>query len=455
MGRQRRSNLTMKIRPQPKDLDRINHHAAGIDVGSERHLVAVPPDNTEQCVREFGTFTPDLEALAQWLGECGVTSVALESTGVYWIPVYELLDAKGFEVKLVDARKARNVSGRKSDVLDCQWLQQLHSYGLLQGAFRPSDEIVVLRGYWRQRDMLVKYAASHIQHMQKALQQMNLRLDNVVTDISGQTGMAIINAILEGERDSHNLAHLRDPHCKSSEEEIAASLQGNYRAEHLLALKQAVELYEFYQTKIRECEKEIAEYLDTLPRQTDDDPPPPGKQRKRHDVSFDVRGYCYKLIGIDLFRVSGLSADTILTLYSEVGIDMSHWPTEKHFSAWLCLSPGTKTSGRRVLSRKTRPTSNRAAAAFRQSAVSAGKSDTALGAFYRRIRARSGPAKAATATAHKIAKIYYHLLKHHEEYQASTAEAYDAQYRERTIRNLQKRAKRLGYQLLPAPQHAA
>lgn len=449
MRQRQRGGRKIDIKSQPKDLNRINHHAAGIDIGAEHHLVAVSPESTTNFVREFGTFTPDLHAIADWLVACKVKSVAMESTGVYWIPLYELLERRGFEVRLVDARKARNVSGRKSDVLDCQWLQQLHSYGLLQGAFRPADEIIVLRGYWRQRDMLVKHAASHIQHMQKALQQMNLRLDNVVTDVSGQTGMAIIKAMLKGERNPKTLAGLRDVRCHSSEEEISASLQGNYRAEHLLALKQAVELYEFYQSKILECEEEIAEYLKTLPRSTDDDPPPLEKKTKRHNVSFDVRKYLFQRIGIDLFRVPGLSADTLLTIYSEVGTDLSAWPTEKAFSSWLCVCPGTKTSGRRVLSRKSKPTSNRAAGAFRQAAVSVGKSNSSLGAFYRRIKSRSGPGTAATATAHKLAKIYYHLVKYHQDYDASMADAYESQYQERTVKSLQRRAKRMGYQLLP------
>ncbi len=318
-----------------------NYHAAGIDIGADRHFVAVPLGSAPECVRRFGVFTSDLYALADWLTACGVTTVAMESTGVYWIPLFEVLEERGFDVRLVDARKVKNVSGRKSDVLDCQWIQQLHSYGLLHAAFRPTDEICVLRGYHRQREMLVKSAATHIQHMHKALQQMNLRLDNVVTDITGQTGMRIIRAILAGERDPHRLAQHRDYRCRTSAEVIAQSLIGNYRQEHLFALKQAVELYDFYRTKISECDTEIERYLTELPHQIEADPPPLEKGTKRHSVGFDVRTHLYKLTGVDLFQVKGLSAETLLTIYSEVGGDMSRWPSEKHFASWLCLCPGT------------------------------------------------------------------------------------------------------------------
>lgn len=447
----RRSKLSRPIQVKNKatDLNLINEHAAGIDIGADRHLVAVPPTSATECVRQFGAFTADLYALADWLKQCDVKTVAMESTGVYWIAVYEVLESRGFEVKLVDARKVRNVSGRKSDVLDCQWLQQLHSYGLLEGAFRPGDEIVALRGYWRQREMLIKGAASHIQRMQKALQQMNLRLDNVVSDITGQTGMAIIKAILAGERDTAKLAEFRNHRCHATTEEIAASLVGNYRHEHMFALRQAVELYEFYQAKIEECEQQIEQYLRKLPHNREDDPPRLGKWQKRHEVSFDVRDKLYKLVGVDLFRVPGLNAETLMTLYSEVGADMSRWPSEKHFTSWLSLCPGTKISGGKVLSRKTRPSRNRAAAAFRQAAVCAGRTETALGAFYRRLKARLGPAKAATATAHKIARMYYHLLKNGEEYEEAGAAVYEEKYRTRVVKNLKKRAQALGYELTP------
>jgi transposase len=309
-----KSGRAVKIARKDPALSRINEHAAGIDIGAQSHFVAVPPASCVTPVREFGVFTRDLYAIADWLKECGVTSVAMESTGVYWVPLYEVLEERGFEVKLVDARKVKNVSGRKNDVLDCQWLQELESYGLLAGAFRPADEIVILRGYMRQRQMLVKTAAIHIQHMQKALQQMNLRLDNVVADITGQTGMRILKALLAGERDVNKLADMRDPNCKATHEVIAKSLIGNYRQEHLFSLKQAVELFEFYQQKIRECEQEIEAYLKTLPHNRDDEPPPVEGRPKRSKVSFYVRDEAYKLVGVDLFRIKGLYAETVLRL---------------------------------------------------------------------------------------------------------------------------------------------
>jgi transposase len=432
-------------------LQRLNEHAAGVDIGGERHYVAVPPGAagpSASAVREFGVFTKDLYAIAEWLRECGVETVAMESTGVYWVPLYEVLEERGFAVKLVDARQGKNVSGRKSDVLDCQWLQQLESYGLLQAAYRPAEEIVVLRSYVRQREMLVKSAATHIQPMQKALQQMNLRLDNVVTDITGQTGRQIIKAILAGERDVQKLSEWRNYRCHATAAEIAASLAGNYRQEHVFALKQAVELFEYYQEKIAECEVEMEKYLNNLPHVTEEEPPPLPRGEKQNRVSFNVRTHAYKLTGTDLFRIRGLNAETVLRIVSEVGVDVSKFPTEKHFASWLCLSPNRRVSGGRVLSSGTQASSNRAAAAFRQAAVSVERSDTELGAFYRRKRAQKGPASAATATAHKIARLYYSLVKHGGEYAEQSAQRAETRERERTVAVLRKRAQAYGYALV-------
>jgi transposase len=447
MSKGHRRGKVVKPRRQVSHLEQINHHAAGIDVGAETHYVAVPPESAAESVREFGVFTGDLHALADWLKQCQVTTVALESTGVYWIPLYELLEQRGFEVKLVDARKVKNVSGRKSDVLDCQWLQQLHTYGLLSGAFRPADEIVVLRAFLRQREMLVRLAAKHIQHIQKALQQMNLRLDNVVSDVTGETGLAIIKAVLKGERDPRKLAGLRNWRCHKSEAEIAESLIGNYRTEHLFALRQAVELYELYRAKIVECEQEIERYLKELPTVTDDEPPAGGA--KRSTLSFDVRTYLYQQLGVDLLRIGGINAETALVIYSEVGRDLSRFSTAKHFASWLSLCPGTKISGGRVLSRQTQRNRNRAAAAFRRAAVSVGRSESALGAFYRRLKSRIGAAAAATATAHKLARLYWTLLQFGQEYVDAGAQAYEDRYRARVVTSLRKRAKTLGYDLAP------
>src|SRR6266511_2915708 len=342
------SKLRIKKKPKkfkaadlPTELKHVNQDAAGIDVGSDRHMVAVPVGRDEVSVREFGAFTTDLQALADWLKKCGVTTIAMESTGVYWIPLFEILEQRGFEVKLVDARKSKNVSGRKSDVLDCQWLQTLHTYGLLTGAFRPANEICVLRGYLRQ----------------KALQQMNLLLHNVVSDITGVTGMTILKAIIAGERDPKVLASHRDSRCRNSVQTIAKSLVGNYREEHVFALTQAVELYEIYQAKITDCDVAIARFLTSQAQQTEDEPPPSQKNippQRRMRAGVDLRSRLFKLTGVALFSIPGLGADTLLTILAEVGFDMTPWKTEKHFASWLALCSGTKISGGKVLDRKTK-----------------------------------------------------------------------------------------------------
>jgi transposase len=441
----------------PKHLRHINLNAAGIDIGSERHMVAVPEGRDEVSVREFGTFTADLQALADWLRQCGVTTVAMESTGVYWIPLFELLDRQGFEVKLVDARHVKNVSGRKSDILDCQWIQQLHTYGLLAGAFRPSDELCVLRSYLRQREMLTQTASMHIQHMQKALQQMNLLLHNVVSDITGVTGMKIIKAILAGERDANTLASHRDGRCQNSSATIAKSLVGTYREEHLFALRQAVDLYEIYQAKIADCDEAIIQQVANQPDNTDDTLPPGEKQSRVRDQmrsGVNVRELLFKKSGVDLFAIPGLAADTLLTLTSEVGFEMSPWKTIKHFTSWLGLCPGTKISGGKILERKTRRNRNRAAQAFRIAAATQARSKTALGAFYRRVKSRSSAQQAIMATAHKIARIYYTLLTKGMSYVELGQEAYEQKYKERRLHYLHRQAHALGFQLVPSSTEA-
>lgn len=450
--RKKAKSRMFKLTKLPAELQHINLNAAGIDIGSERHLVAVPEGRDEVSVREFGAFTADLEALASWLKKCGVTTVAMESTGVYWIPLFEVLERRGFEVKLVEARHVKNVSGRKSDVLDCQWLQQLHTYGLLAGAFRPADEICVLRSYLRQREMLTQAASMHIQHMQKALQQMNLLLHNVVSDITGVTGMKIIKAILAGERDPRVLARNRDGRCQHSSTTIAKSLVGNYRAEHLFALRQAVALYETYQAKIADCDEAIIKQLEKQANVSDAEPPPADKQTQagsRIRGGVDVRDLLYQKSGVDLFAIPGLAADTLLTLASEVGFDLTAWKTEKHFASWLGICPGTKRSGGKTLNSKTKRNPNRAAQAFRMAASSLCRSPTALGAFYRRLKARSGGQQAVTATAHKIARIYYAMLTKGTSYVELGQQAYEQQYKQRRIDQLKSQAKSLGYQLVP------
>jgi transposase len=436
----------------PPHLRHINLFAAGIDIGSDRHLVAVPEGSDKVSVRQFSAFTSDLHDIADWLKRCGVTTVAMESTGVYWIPLFELLEQRGFEVKLVDARHVKNVSGRKSDVLDCQWLQQLHTYGLLQGAFRPSDEICVLRSYMRQKEMLTQASSMHVQHMQKALQQMNVLLHNVVSDITGVTGMKIIKAIIAGERDPNVLALNRQKECRNTEQTIAKSLVGNFRHEHMFALKQALDLYEFYQAKIAECEAAIVKHLGSRPDITDDQPPESGKTvraRERMRAGVDVRQKLFKITGVDLFATPGFAADTLLTLASEVGFDMGAWITVKHFTSWLGLCPGTRVSGGKALDRRTKRNANRAAQAFRMAASSLARSQTALGAFYRRIRSRTGGKQAITATAHKLARLYYFMLTRGTTYVEQGQLEYEQIFKERQIKVLRKRAHSLGFQLQP------
>ena len=432
-------------------LSTINPDAAGIDIGATFHVVAVPPDRDERPVQTFRTFSSDLHRLAEWLKEVGIKTVAMESTGVYWIPVFEVLEAHGFEVLLVNARHVKNVPGRKTDVTDAQWLQQLHQYGLLRGSFRPRDGVVRLRAYLRHRERLVDYAASHIQHMQKALMQMNVQLHHVVTDITGVTGMRIIRAIVAGNQRPEQLAEFRDVRCSASAETIREALTGNYRPEHVFALRQALELYDVYQAKIAECDVEIAAVLRTLnaERAAPDEPLPSVRHaRGRNEPKFDARPALYTLLGADLTQIHGFGPYTVLRLVAECGDDMRKWPTAKHFTSWLSLAPGNKISGGRLLSSKTRRSSNRAAALLRIAAVNIGRTQTALGAFYRRLAARIGKAKAVTATARKLAILFYRALRFGMTYADPGASYYEERHRQRVIHNLHRRARELGFSLV-------
>jgi transposase len=431
-----------KLMQLPKHLEHINLNAAGIDVGSKSHFVSVPEGSCEKPVREFSSFTDDLLQMADWLIACCITTVVMESTGIYWIPVFELLESRGFDVKLVNARHVKNVPGRKSDVLDCQWLQRLHTYGLLEGAFRPADQVCALRAYVRQRGNLVRYAASHIQHMQKSLLQMNLHLSNVVTDITGGTGMRIIKAIISGERDTKVLASLRDRRCKNSEEIIARSLQGNYRPEHLFSLKQAVELYEFYQSQIADCDRQILGQLASFDAMNSDE------QDVDKKPPTSVGEALQRMSGVDMTKIAGIDSNTALKIIAEIGIDMSRWKTAKHFASWLGLCPGTKISGGKILSAKTKQVANRAATAFRMAAFALYNSKSALGAYLRRQRSRLGAPKAITATAHKLARLVYTLLKEGADYVDAGQDYYEKRYRSRVVENLKRRAQELGLTLV-------
>lgn len=428
----------------------ITHaNAAGIDIGSNSHFIAIPADRCDEPVQEFRCFTSDLHRAAQWLKEHGVTTVAMESTGVYWLPLYEILETEGLEVRLVNARHVKNVPGRKTDVLDCQWIQRLHSYGLLEGVFQPDQEIMPLRAYMRHRGNWVRYAGQHIQHMQKALRLMNLNLDAVVTDITGCTGTKIIQAILDGERDSQVLAEYRDARCKSSKIEIAQALDGHYRKEHVFALQQAFAGYSFYQDQISECDKQLAACMDQLNKGTpNDEVSQRPKSRRRNEPDFNLHGELYRLTGVDLTKIDGIGAHTALKVISEIGTDMSRWSTAKRFCSWLGLAPGSKISGGKVISAKTKRTANRAAAALRVAAQSLSRSKSALGAYYRKKCYHLGPPKAITATAHKLARIIYALLSQGGAYEDPGENAYEEKYQARVKQNLISKAKRLGYSLV-------
>ena len=434
-------------------LSTVNEHAAGLDVGSTFHVVAVRRDRDAEPVRTFRSFSGDLHKMADWLDGVGIKTIAMESTGVYWIPVFEILEARGFEVLLVNARDVKNVPGRKTDVNDAQWLQQLHQHGLLRGSFRPRDEVVRLRAFLRHRERTIEYAASHVQHMQKALMQMNVQLHHVVSDITGVTGMKIIRAIIAGKRAPEELAHYRDVRCAASEETIRDALTGNYRPEHVFALKQALESWDFHQVKISECDTEIEAVLKSLNAERDapKKPLPSVRHAKaRNEPKFDVRPALYTLLGADLSQIHGFGPYTVLRLVAECGDDMTKWPTVKHFTSWLSLAPGNKISGGRVLSSNTRRSSNRSAALLRIAAVNIGKTQTALGAFYRRLAARAGKMKAVTATARKLAALFYRALRFGLTYADPGAEYYEERYRRRVIDNLQRRARGLGFKLVEA-----
>ena len=444
--------MTKKKRVQARQqehFETVNLFAAGIDIGSQEHYVAVPNSLDEKPVRSYGCFTADLNEMADWLVKIGVTTVAMESTGIYWIPAFEILESRGLEVILVNAHHVKNVTGRKTDVKDCQWLQQLHTFGLLAGAFRPEDDYCELRAYMRQREMLVSSRATHIQHMQKSLRLMNLLLDNVVSDITGKTGLKIIREILAGERDTKVLANYRDKRCKQSMETIAKSLEGNYQKEHLFTLKQAVELYDMYEEKLNDCDIVIEQCLSGLHKQTDTEFKKKKKQKKKTDLNFEVSPYLYSICGTDLTAIEGLSEHTILKVLSETGTNMHRWKTAKHFVAWMGLSPNNKISGGKVLSSKTIKTKSRAKQAFKMAAYSLVNAKSGLGAFCRRLRSRVGAPKAISATARKIAVIFYNMLKNKTEYTLQSQEEYNQAYKKRLLKNLSSRAKQLGMVLVP------
>jgi transposase len=469
-----------KAMQNAEHLEIVNRHAGGIDCAAEEHYVAVGPESVkegEPFVRCFSAFTEGLDALVEWLKECGVTTVAMESTGVYWVALYQKLEAAGIEVFLVNARHVRHVPGRKSDVKDCQWLQRLHSFGLLSASFRPEDMICRLRSLQRHRLNLVSAAAAEIQHMQKALQQMNLHLHHVISDLSGVSGLRIIEAILAGQRDPGQLANLREPGAhKSTLAQMKAALVGDYRPEHLFVLAQSLQAYRFYQARIEECDREIEPLLQQLAERFERSASPlpgqssqpeaikdqaaqsqssaPAKQKRKrkpkaNQPKINLAGYLHRICGVDLTQVVGLDVLSVLLIVSEIGVDMSKWRNAKAFCSWLGLCPGNKISGGKVLDSRTCKVINRVATTLRLAAQAIGRSNTCLGIFYRRKKAHLGPAKATTATARKLACLVYHLLKYKDQYREPDPVTYQLKVEKAFLSKLQKQAAALGYQLLP------
>jgi len=451
-NRKEKKELTRRLQSEDPGLEVVHPHAAGIDVGNSAHYVAVRPDRDPQPVRRFECFTADLYRLADWLKSCGVNTVAMQSTGVYWVPLYDILEERGFEVYLVNARHTKNLPGRKSDVQESQWLLKLHTYGLLNNSFHPPSAIRTLRTYWRQRAVHVEGAATCILRMQKALTQMNLQLANVISDLSGVTGQKIVRAILAGERDPHQLAKLRDARIQASPAEIAKSLEGNWRPELVFVLQQEVDLYDAYQQRIAECDQQMQKHLATFAdnSNTDQPPAPKGEIKKKkkkltqNAPAFDLSHELERISGVDLTRIDGIEVMVAQTVLSEVGLDMGRWKTEAHFSSWLGLCPDNRISGDRVLRRGTRRVINRAATALRMAATTLIRSQSYLGAQYRRLRTKLGAPKAITAMAHRLARLVYRLLKYGQTYVDKGAAYYEQRNRQKQIQFLRKKAEQLG-----------
>ena len=449
-GQEQQSGLK---KVEGKGLEVVHPDAAGIDIGGSEHWVAINPQRDPEPVRRFGCFTADLREMARWLVEKGVRSVAMQSTGVYWMPVLEVLEQQGVKVHLVNAQHTKNVPGRKSDVQECQWLLKLHTFGLLNNSFQPTDEIRIARTLWRHRGNLVAEASSTIQRMHKALTEMNVQLGNVLSDLSGVSGMKIIGTILGGERDPGVLADLVEPGVKATRDDIVKSLEGNWREELLFVLGQEVDLYHVYQKKIADCDRQLRQHLKSFEARVDLKtqplgPKPKGKKGSKNAPQFDLRTELYRITGIDWTQINGMDVLTAQTVMAEAGADLSAFPSERHFSSWLGLCPTNEQSGGKILNRRTRKVVNRATVAFRNAASTLLRSQSYLGAQYRRLRTRLGAPKAITAMARKLACLFYRLIKHGQQYVDKGTEYYEARYREQQIRSLAKRAQKLGLQLV-------
>ena len=458
MNRKQRRETMRKIQSEDLSLEVIHPDAAGIDIGNESHYVAVPPSRDSQPVRRFGCTTAELKAMAAWLKQCEIQTVAMQSTGVYWVAVYDILEQAGLEVYLVNARDTKNLPGRKSDVQESQWLMKLHTYGLLRNSFRPSQEVRTMRTYWRQRNDLVQSAGRHILRMQKALTQMNIQLANVLSDVSGMTGQAIIKAILAGERDPHKLAEFRDHRVKASEEQIAQSLEGNWQEDLLFVLKQEHEGYEFCQKQIAECDRQLEQYLQQREDRSQGAPLPEEKRKERlrkkkkgNAPQFDLREALFRMTGTDLTQIDSIDVVTATTIISEAGWDMSKWKTEDHFVSWLRLCPDNRISGNKVIGKGRLPTNNPVSIALKMAASTLRLSKTYLGAQFRRLRTKLGAPIAIKAMAAKLARLVYRMLRYGMKYEDKGSVFYQAQYRHVQINRLKATAAILGYQLTPVP----
>jgi transposase len=457
MNRKQRRETMRKIQSDSLTLQVVHPNAAGIDIGNESHYVAVPPDRDSQPVRQFGCTTAELREMAAWLNQCGICTVAMQSTGVYWIAVYDILEEASLEVYLVNARDTKNLPGRKTDVQESQWLMKLHTYGLLRNSFRPPQEIRVMRTYWRQRNDLVQSASRHILRMQKALTQMNVQLANVLSDISGATGQAIIKAILAGERDPHKLAAFRDPRVKASEEQIAQYLEGNWQEDLLFLLKQEQKGYEFCQRQIAECDHQLAQYLQQREDRSQGASLPEDKRKNRRKKKrgnkprFDLREGLFRMTGTDLTRVDGIDVMTAATVISEAGYDMSKWETENHFVSWLRLCPDNRISGNKIIGKGRLPTDNPISIALKMAASTLRQSKTYLGAQFRRLRTKLGAPVAIKAMAAKLARLLYRMLRYGMEYVDQGALAYQLKHRQLQVQQLKWKAAQLGYKVTPIP----
>ena len=461
-NRQQRKELSRKLTSANPGLDVVHRDAAGIDIGSREHYVAVGPDRDPQPVRSFSCFTADLHRMAEWLKQCGVKTVVMQSTGVYWIPVYDVLEEHGFEVWLVNAHETRNLPGRKSDVQESQWLLKLHTYGLLRRSFRPTPEIRALRSCWRERAEYVRQAGTCVQRMQKALTEMNVQLATVISDLSGVTGMRILRAIVNGERDGAKLAGFRDPNIKASKETIERSLEGTWLPEQLAILKRQLADWDHTQAQLAGCDKDLERMMKRLPsaeaKPTPSQPPRPAgtsgkRQRKkssRNQPNFEITAELRRITGVDLTRIDGVQAMTAETVIAEAGPDMTHWPTENHFVSWMGLAPRKDTSGGKIIRKRTTRVVSRSATALRMAASTLKESQSYLGAQFRRLRSRLGAPKAITAMAAKLARLIYRMLTHGEEYVDYGAAQYEEKYRQQKLKQLTKQAHQQGFVLVPA-----